>query len=283
MGQTQECLRVINRRGNVASAEGTAEQIEALEPLLHSRFTKVLWRGDSAFARQDVFDACERHGMYFAMVSPAQRNFEKLAEAVPQRNWRIFHSQPQLDRASGAGKARRKRTKNLRHQRARERGKRDLRLRRQWLAEIEYQPTRSKQAYRLIIRRQRIEESKQGELFEVWRYRYVLTNLPKSYSSEQAMRQTYRRCDQENVIEQLQSGVAAMRAPTGTLLANASLMACARIAHNLKAWLAQTVLPREVMRWHWKRFRYAYVYVAARVVKAARRTHVRVSDVQELR
>ena len=112
----------------------------------------------------------------------------------------------------------------------------------------------------------------------MWRYRYVLTNLPTSYATEQALRQTYRRCDQENVIEQLQSGVAAMRAPTGTLLANAALMACARIAHNLKAWLAQTVLAGEVMRWHWKRFRHAYLYVAARVVKAARQTLVRISD-----
>lgn len=278
LAETHECLRVINRPGNVASADGAAKQIESLEPLLHSRFRRVLWRGDSAFASQEIFDACERHGMYFAIVSSEHRNFQELAEAVPQGKWRVFRSQPQAAGACEAGKPRRKRGKNLRRKRARERGKRDLRLEKQWIAEIDYRPARSGQSYRLIIRRQRIEESFQGELFEVWRYRYVLTNLPTSYSTEQALRQTYRRCDQENVIEQLQSGVAAMRAPTGTLLANAALMACARIAHNLKAWLAQTVLAGEVMRWHWKRFRHAYLYVAARVVKAARQTLVRISD-----
>jgi hypothetical protein len=273
MADTHECLRLINRPGNVASAEGAAEQIESLEPLLHSRFRKVLWRGDSAFSRQDIFEACERHSMYFAMVSTEQRNFEALADAITQSRWRAFRAHERT-----AGKAKRKRRPNLRSQRARERGKRDLQLEKQWIAEIAYTPTRSQVQYRLIIRRQRIEESYQGELYEFWRYRYVLTNLPKSYSTHEVVKLTYGRCDQENVIEQLQSGVAAMRMPTGTLLANGALLACARIAHNLKAWLAQTVLPSQVMRWHWKRFRRAFVYVAARVVLRSRRTHVQLSD-----
>lgn len=273
MADTHECLRLINRPGNVPSAQGAAGQIESLEPLLHSRFRRVLWRGDSAFSRQDIFEACERHSMYFAMVSTEQRNFEALGDAIAHSRWQAFRAH---ERA--AGKAKRKRRANLRSQCARKRGKRDLKLEKQWVAEIAYKPTRSQTHYRLIIRRQRIEESYQGELYELWRYRYVLTNLPKSYSTHEVVRLTYGRCDQENVIEQLQSGVAAMRMPTGTLLANGALLACARIAHNLKAWLAQTALPPEVMRWHWKRFRRAFVYVAARVVLRARQTHVRLSD-----
>ena len=41
-------------------------------------------------------------------------------------------------------------------------------------------------------------------------------------------------------------------------------------AHNLKAWLAMLALPAEAMRWEWKRFRKAFVYIAARVVLTAR-------------
>lgn len=268
---TQECLRLVNRPGNVASAEGAAGHLERLVPLLKSRFKKILVRGDSAFARQDIFDVCDEHRLHFAMVSSTQPNFADLADSLPERRWKPFRASdakplPHSDRC-------RKRGVNRRRHRARERGKRDLKLEKQWVAELDYRPVRSERTYRLIVRRQRIEESAQGVLFELWRYRYVLTNLPKSVSAEEVVWETYRRCDQENVIEQLQSGVAAMRMPTGGLLANHAFLVCARLAHNLKAWLAMLALPAEVARWEWKRFRKAFVYVAARVVLTAR-THV---------
>jgi hypothetical protein len=267
---TQECLRLVNRPGNVASAEGAASHLAELAPMLKSRFKRVLVRGDSAFARQDIFDVCGEHDLYFAMVSSAQQNFEELADSLPERRWKPFcASESKPSRGCG----RRKRGQNRRRRRARERGKRDLKLEKQWVAEIDYRPARSERTYRLIVRRQRIEESAQGALFELWRYRYVLTNLPKSVSTEDAVRETYRRCDQENVIEQLRGGVAAMRMPTGSLLANHAFLVCARLAHNLKAWLAMLALPVEVMRWEWKRFRKAFVYVAARVILTAR-SHV---------
>ncbi len=264
---TQECLRLVNRPGNVASAEGAAKHLAELVSMLKSRFNRILVRGDSAFARQDIFDVCDEHGLYFAMVSPTQPNFADLADSLPERCWKPFRAS---DAKPSRGGRRRKRGGNRRRRRARERGKRNLKLEKQWVAELDYRPVRSERTYRLIVRRQRIEESAQGELFELWRYRYVLTNLPKSVSAEEVVRETYRRCDQENVIEQLQGGVAAMRMPTGGLLANHAFLVCARLAHNLKAWLAMLALPAEVMRWEWKRFRKAFVYIAARVVLTAR-------------
>lgn len=275
LAQTQECLRLVNRSGNVASADGAAEALAEVAALLRARFERVLVRGDSAFARQDIFDTCEREGLYFAMVSAQHSNFEGLAETVNERDWQPFRAN--VD-PRGSTVARRRRAKNVRRLRARERGKRDLKLEKQWLTEIAYKPARSERTYRLIIRRQRIEESVQGELFELWRYRFVLTNLPKTMSTEAVVRETYRRCDQENVIEQLQHGVAAMRMPTGGFLANHAHLLCARIAHNLKAWLAMLALPEETMRWEWKRFRKAFVYVAARVILSARQRIVRLAD-----
>ncbi len=128
-----------------------------------------------------------------------------------------------------------------------------------------------------MIRRQRVEEHHQGQLFELWRYRYVMTNLPPSTSTREVVDLTYQRCDQENVIEQLQHGIAGMRMPTGGLLSNAAFLTCARLAHNLKAWLAQLALPLETMRWEWKRFRHAFVYVAARVLRKSRQIHVQIA------
>jgi len=275
LAETQECLRLVNRSGNKTSADGAAEELAGLVPLLARRFQQVLVRGDSAFARQDIFDVCDENGLSFAMVSGTQQNFAALAEGLDERCWRRF--QGTAASSTLEGKIRR-RGRNLRRLRARRRGKRDLRLEKQWLAEIDYTPDRSEKTYRLIIRKQRIEESEQGDLFELWRYRYVPTNLPRSVSTEEVVRQTYRRCDQENVIEQLQSGVAAMRMPTGSFLANYAHLVCAHLAHNLKSWLAMLALPGEVTRWEWKRFRKAFVYVAATVVRSALQNILRLAS-----
>lgn len=275
---TQECLRLINRPGNVVSSDGASQALEQVFPLLLSRFQRVIVRGDSAFAKQPLYEVCEAHGQFFAFVSPAHTNFESIAETIPQKAWKPFR--PSATSRKRKTTQRRKRRRNLRRKTVRTRGKRDLKLEKQWLAETEYRPARSARTYRLIIRRQRIEEANQGQLFELWRYRYVITNVPKSYSAEEAVGLTYQRCDQENIIEQLQNGVAAMRMPTGSFLANSAFLVIARLAHNLKSWLAQLALPQEVMRWEWKRFRYAFVYVAARVIHRARQTIVRIANTQ---
>jgi hypothetical protein len=276
LAETQECLRIVNRPGNVVSPDGADLALESVVPLLKERFRRIVVRGDSAFAQQPIYDTCERHGLHFAMVSPCHVNFEDLADAIPERSWKPFRAERE-DRPA-CKKKRRRRGSNIRRRKARKRGKRDLKLERQWVAEIDYKPARSESTYRLVIRRQRIEESEQGQLFELWRYRFVITNLPKSVAAAEVVRLSYRRCDQENVIEQLQNGVAAMRMPTGSFLANWAYLVCARIAHNLKAWLAMLALPAEVMRWEWKRFRKAFVFVAARVVKRAGQVLVRIAD-----
>jgi hypothetical protein len=176
------------------------------------------------------------------------------------------------ERAKGAKtKKRRRKRPEVRRTKARARGKRDLKLKAQALAEVSYKPARSSRSYRLIIRRRLIEESSQLSLIDRVEHRFAITNLPKSHTAAQVIDQTYGRCDQENIIEQLQHGVAAMRMPTGSLLANAAYMICARLAFNLKSWLAQlSVLPDEVMRWEWKRFRHNFVIIAATVTKHAR-------------
>lgn len=273
---TQECLRIINRPGNAESSTGTAAALDDLLPMLKKRFSRVVIRGDSAFAKRPIFESCEKHKAFFAVVSPQERNFFALAESLDEKLWRPFHARRATQPIERKRKQR-QRGVDVRRARTEARGKRDLRLREQWIAEIPYKPTRSKNAYRLIIRRQRIDEHEGGMLFERWRYRYVLTNLPKTVSTVEAINMTYQRCDQEKVIEQLQNGVAAMRMPTGGFLANHAYLVCARLAHNLKAWIAQLALPDQVVRWEWKRFRRSFVLIAARIIHSGRRTIVKLA------
>ena len=123
----------------------------------------------------------------------------------------------------------------------------------------------------MIVRRILIEENDgQGALFEHFRYRLVLTNLPRSYSPRQVIDLTYQRCDQENVIEQFGQGIAGWRMPVAEFMGNSAWLQIARLAWNLGKWIAQIALPSEVVRWEWKRFRRHFVYIAAKVLKMGR-------------
>ncbi len=268
---TGEVLRAINRPGNVASAEGAADCLREIFPLLEERFQSVLVRGDSAFAQQSIYEACEEAGSFFAVVSPQQVNFTRIAEEVPKSGWKTFRAKEKRH-SEGCRKTR----KNLRQKRALERKKRNLQLKKQWVAEVDYRPARSAMTYRLIIRKQKIRVAgEDGALFDEYRYRYVLSNLPKSIPAEKVVRLTYERCDQEKVIEQLKNGVSAFRMPLGQMDANSAFLKLGALAHNLKAWLSLIVLPKECVRWEWKRFRYTFVYAAARVIRTGRRVVVR--------
>ena len=49
------------------------------------------------------------------------------------------------------------------------------------------------------------------------------------------------RCDQENLIAQLKSGVRALTTPVDTLISNGAYMVMASVAWSLKAWSALLV------------------------------------------
>ena len=106
--------------------------------------------------------------------------------------------------------------------------------------------------------------------------RYIITNLPESWTMQDVVDITYTRCDQENMIEQLGSGLAMMRLPVAELHGNAAWLEIARLAWNLRKWIAMLVLGEDATRWEWKRFRRAFVHIAVQVVHHARRLHVRV-------
>jgi hypothetical protein len=277
---TGECLAVRNRPGNVRSSEGAAELLEETLPRVKGRFAKVLVRADSDFDRRDVREACEAEGACFAFVAREATNRLSWAEAIPESAWKPFRTRAhreQQARRSAAGFVARRKKRNRRRRRARERGYTNLQLVRQWVAEIPWTPSGSTKTYRMVLRRQLIEESDQEHLFDFYRYRYVVTNLPTSWSAEEVIDATYQRCDQENVIEQMGSGVALWRMPVAEFEGNSAWLEIGRLAWNLGKWIAQLALPAEVVRWEWKRYRQAFVYLAVEVVHRSRQRWLRFS------
>lgn len=277
---TGECLAIRNRPGNVRSSDGAAGVLDQVLPRVRARGGRILVRGDSDFDRSDLRAACDRAGAYFAFVGREFPDRPKLVETIHEAAWKPFRTRDhraRVERRAQPSYASRRKKRNRRRQRARARNFMEKQLIKQWVTEVAQIDADGK-PYRLVIRRQLIEHH-QGQrlLFDEYRYRYIVTSLPASVSTQDVVDLTYERCDQENVIEQLGSGLAAWRMPVAEFDGNSAWLEIARLAWNLGKWIALLALPGEVVRWEWKRFRQAFVYAAASVIRRSRQLVLRFS------
>ena len=276
LGGSGECLKVVNQPGSARPSEAAAKALREVLPGVRGHFRNALVRGDSDFDRSDIYNTVMDEGAYFAICARLYSKRAALAEAIAEKDWKPFV--PRAEREERSGPSRRGRTPNYRRQKAAERRYRTMRTVKQWVSEIAYQPHGLETPCRMIVRRVLIEETDgQGALFSHFRYRLVLSNLPRSYTASQIVDLTYQRCDQENVIEQFGQGIAGWRMPVAEFTGNSAWLEMARLAWNLGKWIAQLALPSEVVRWEWKRFRRHFVYIAAKVMKTGRRLVVRLA------
>jgi len=276
-----EWLAVRNRPGCHRQAQGTAELLDVVLPRVTEHFGETLVRADSEFDQTDIREACRKHGAHFAFVGRTFADRPGIAASIPEKRWTAFTPRAQR-RAQSLAKQRgyrpRRKKRDQRRRRARARHYKELHLAKQWIAEVPWTPPGANETYRLVIRRQLIEHRK-GQMFLCadYRYRYVVTDLPRSYSTQDVVDETYQRCDQENLIEQMGSGIAMWRMPVAEFDGNCAWLEIARLAWNIGKWIAQLALPGEVVRWEWKRYRCAFVDAPAAVTKGGRRINVRLA------
>lgn len=110
----------------------------------------------------------------------------------------------------------------------------------------------------------------------------------RNLSAEQVIGEANERCNQENLIQQLKSGVRALHAPVNTHNANWAYMVMASLAWTLKAWFALMipVVPRwraehqqqreRIWRMDFRTFLHAIVLVPAEIVRSGRRLIFRI-------
>ena len=87
-------------------------------------------------------------------------------------------------------------------------------------------------------------EKGERRLFDDIRYLFYVTNDRKTIAAELVFFAN-KRCDQENVIAQLKSGVNAFRIPSDGLESNWAYMVIAALAWNLKAWYGLVTQSRQ--------------------------------------
>ncbi len=104
------------------------------------------------------------------------------------------------------------------------------------VAEFDYKPVACKKSYRMIVLRKRVGVDKgQMRLFEEYRYFFYITN-DRKMTAKQIVFSANDRCEQENLIAQLKSGVRALTAPVDDLVSNWAYMVIGSLAWSLKAW-----------------------------------------------
>ena len=275
LAETGEWLDVINRPGNEPSGNRAAYLLRRNLPQIRKHFASICVRGDSKFGTTDVLTVAARYDAKVCLCWASSATLVKIADNLPDTVWR------KLERHSthcgGQTMVRRKRGHNLRRMKARRRGYTDKKLKGETVAEFKYHPTRKKKkmerAYRVIVIRKQIEVARETALFDQYQYRFILTDLPET-RLERIVNYAYGRCNQENLIEQAKNGVSAFRMPMAEMLANEVWLTVAMLAHNFKSWMCLLALGKEKLGWEWKRFRFHFVYLAARVTRAARQVRL---------
>ena len=273
LAETAEWLDGINRPGNETSGECAAELLRRNLGRVCGHFERVCVRGDTKFGRTDVLKECISHQVQVCLLWSAYPKVVNIAEELPETAWQALERDGNRNRS---GKKRRKRS-NLRRAKARQRGYRDKKLKHEQVAEFAYQPTYKKKrmdkTYRMVVIRKQIEVAEQTELFDQYKYHFILTDLTEP-SLEKIVKYAYGRNNQENLIEQSKNGLSAFRMPTGELLANEVWMVMALLAQSFKSWLCLLSLGIEKLSWEWKRFRWHYVYLVARMTRSSRQRHL---------
>ena len=279
LANTQEPLYLVNRSGNRPSFEGAAARFDQARALCEAAgFRRITFRGDTDFSQTAHLDRWDAAQVRFVFGYDARANLIAAADALPETAWTAL----ERPRAYGVKTAPRQRPANVKAAVIVERAFKTLRLEAEAVAEFPYQPVACTQAYRMVVLRKNISvERGDQRLFDEIRYFFYLTNDRETPAADIVFFAN-DRCNQENLIEQLQR-VGATQMPVDTLLSNGVYMVMAALAWTLKAWFALR-LPvtgrgagryaaekTAVLRMEYKTFVHAFIHVPVQVVRTGRR------------
>jgi hypothetical protein len=282
LANTHEVLSVVNRSGNRPSHEGAAAQVDkALGVCFRGGFRRVLLRGDTDFSQTEHLDRWNSSGrVTFVFGYDSMPNLKDRADALPAHVWRKLERPPRYTVQTKP----RHRPDKVKEQIVMARQFDNQRLQSEEVAEFDYRPIACQNTYRMVVVRKNISVEK-GEqvLFDDIRYFFYLSN-DWGPEAKEIVFEGNHRCDQENLLAQLQGSVRALTAPVDNLESNWAYMVMTALAWNLKAWWALT-LPEEPGRWQaqyradklwvlgieFKTFLNAFVRQACQVVRTGRK------------
>jgi hypothetical protein len=280
LANTGEPLYVVNRPGNRPSHEQAAAYFDrAIALCRKAGFRRLLLRGDTDFSQTTQLDRWDGEGVRFVFGIDAMPKLYERAENLPQNAWKVLHRRVKhvVQTAS------RQHPHNVKQQIVEEREFEDIRLLKEHVAEFNYRPAKCRKTYRVIVVRKDLEVYQgQEKLFDDSRCFFYITNA-WGMPMEEVVFEANDRCNQENLLQQLKSGVRSLSAPVDNLLSNWAYMVMASLAWSLKAWAA-LLLPeggrwqarhgeekRKLLRMDFVTFRRALIDVPAQIIRTAGR------------
>jgi len=280
LANTGEALYLVNRGGNRPIHEKAHVYLDLAASLCRrAGFRKITLRGDTDFAQTEHLDRWDEQGVKFIFGIDAMPNLYELAENLPDEAWRPLERAPRCEVKTKP----REKPERVKEQKVIERGFKNLRLAKEWVAEFDYRPAACKKTYRVVVVWKELEVHQgQQKLFDEKRCFFYITNV-RDNPPEAIVAEANDRCNQENHIQQGKHGVRALTAPLDNLVSNWAYMVIASLAWSLKAWTA--LLAPEHPRWrarhqHEKRrllrmdfatFRQAMIAIPAQIVRTGRR------------
>ncbi len=280
LANTSEPLCLVNRSGNRPSHEGAAARFDqAIALCRRAGFKRVLLRGDTDFAQTKHLDGWHGRGVRFIFGLDAMPNLVEIAESLENEAWMPLRRDPQYTVKTVP----RERPVNVKEAIVRSREFENIRLQSEEVAEFDYAPGACRRSYRIVVVRKNLSVEKgDAVLFDDIRYFFYITNN-RTMTASGIVRSANDRCNQENLIKELKSGVRALQMPVDHLVSNWAYMVMASLAWTLKAWFA-LLLPERgrwkqkhrqekttVLRMKFKRFVNAFVRVPCQVVRTGRR------------
>jgi hypothetical protein len=239
LANTAEPLFLFNRSGNRPSQERADVFLDKAVALCRrAGFRTILMRGDTKFAQTKHLDRWDEAGdIRFVFGFEAHDSLAAKADGLPPTAYRVLKRPPR----SPIKTTPREKPERVKPEIVRERGYRTIHLLEEMVAEFAYRPTACKKRYRMIVLRKRVGVDKgQRRLYEEYRYFFYITN-DRKMTAEEVVFSANDRCDQENLIAQLKSGVHALTTPVGDLVSNWAYMVMGSLAWSLKAWSALLV------------------------------------------
>lgn len=284
LANTSEVLYLANHGANRPSHEGVIGLFDrSIELCRRGGFEDILLRGDTDFSITTEFDRWTESGVRFVFGYDARANMVERAGDAPDSMYRDLEQRAEREILT----RHRTRPENVKDRIVRERKYKTIRPKSEEVFDFEYQPVKCQNSYRVVALRKNLSiEKGEDVLFDEIRYFFYITN-DKTMTNDQVVQEARQRCNQENLISQLKSGVRALHAPVNTLHANWAYMVMTALAWNLKAWVA-LLLPiyprwaaahleqrRRLLSMDFRTFVGAVIHIPCQIVKAARRIRYR--------
>jgi hypothetical protein len=252
VGETGDVLAIRARGGNASPRRKLASFIDECVAAIpkEARSSYTLWlRVDSAGFSKSVVAAALKHSAMFSITCIQNNAVRRAIEALASNPETVWSKAKEADGELAGCE----------------------------VAECTYRF--AKQDLRLIVRRQRKAVGEQLSFDDLggWRFFALITNVPPTFASATDIDHHHRLRGgaPEEAIRQLKEDFGLNHAPLQSFFANWLWWLASALAYNVARWIRVLALPEAFRTCRGKRLRNSFFNVPARVVRSARRTHLR--------